>query len=142
LCRFYARSATGSSFQLKVFAKMLSVLFTAIHNWRYQVMTAKMRKERLQEMLAEQPNDPFLRYGLAMEFLSEGSDDEAVRCFNELIAVTPDYVPAYLQAAQALVRLRRTEQARQVFSRGIAAAQKQGDQHAAEEMQAFLADLG
>jgi len=105
-------------------------------------MTAKTRKERLQEMLAEQPDDPFLRYGLAMEFISEGSDDEAVRCFNELLAVTPDYVPAYLQAAQALVRLRQTEQARQMFSRGISTAQKQGDQHAAEEMQAFLADLG
>jgi Tfp pilus assembly protein PilF len=83
-----------------------------------------------------------LRYGLAMEYVSEGNDEDAVRCFHELTAVAPDYVPAYLQAGQALVRLGRTDEARAVFERGIAAARKQGDVHAAEEMAAFSANLG
>src|SRR6516162_10029372 len=102
-------------------------------------MPAKSRKQQLQEMLAEEPNDPFLHYGLAMEYVSEGNDDDAVRCFHELTAVAPDYVPAYLQAGQALVRLGQTEQARTVFERGIAAARRQGDVHAAEEMAGFVA---
>lgn len=105
-------------------------------------MSAKSRKQQLQEMLAEEPNDPFLRYGLAMEFVSEGNDEEAVRCFQELLRIAPDYVPAYLQAGQALVRLEQVEQARALFSEGIATARKQGEQHAAEEMQGFLANLG
>jgi tetratricopeptide (TPR) repeat protein len=105
-------------------------------------MTAKTRKQQLQEMLADEPNDPFLRYGLAMEFVSEGDDGEAVRCFQELLAAAPDYVPAYLQAGQGLVRLGRLEEARALYGRGIAAARERGDQHAADEMGAFLANLG
>ena len=105
-------------------------------------MPGKTRKQQLQEMLAEEPNDPFLRYGLAMEFVSEGKDDEAVRCLHELLEAAPDYVPAYVQAAQALVRLGRSQEASAVFKRGIATARNQGDHHAADEMEGFLAGLG
>jgi tetratricopeptide (TPR) repeat protein len=105
------------------------------------MMAAKSRKQQIQEMLADDPNDPFLRYGLAMELVSEGATEEAVRCFRELLGATPDYIPAYLQAGQALVRLGRTEEARTLFQEGIAAAQKKGDLHARDEMQGFLASL-
>ncbi len=105
-------------------------------------MPSKTRKQQLQEMLAEEPNDSFLRYGLAMEFVSEGNDEEAVRCFHELLAMAPEYVPGYHQAGQALVRLGRPEQARVLFGRGIATARQQGNHHSAEEMEGFLANLG
>ena len=104
-------------------------------------MTAKNRKRQLQEMLAEDPHDPFLRYGLAMEFVGEGNDTEAVRSLQELLVATPDYVPAYLQVGQALRRMGRISEARELFGRGITVAQQQGDTHAAEEMQGFLAAL-
>ena len=104
-------------------------------------MNAKSRKEQLQEMLAQDPNDPFLRYGLAMEYVSQGDDEGAVGCFRELIRVDPNYVPAHQQLGQALVRLGRQAEARDAFGQGIAAAQRQGDRHAAEEMQVFLAGL-
>jgi tetratricopeptide (TPR) repeat protein len=105
-------------------------------------MATKTRRQQLQEMLAEEPNDPFLRYGLAMEFVSEGNDPEAVRYLNELLTLAPEYVPGYLQAGQALRRLDRLEEARAVFSRGITKARELNDHHAADEMAAFLADLG
>jgi tetratricopeptide (TPR) repeat protein len=104
-------------------------------------MTGKSRKQQIEEMLAEDPNDPFLRYGLAMEYVSAGQDEEAVRCFEELLRTSPDYVPGYMQAGRGLVRLNRLEEARTVFQAGIAAARKQGDQHAAEEMTGFLEGL-
>jgi len=104
-------------------------------------MSNSSRKQQLQAMLAEDPNDPFLRYGLAMEYLSEGADAEAVRCFAELRAVSPDYVPAYLQEGQVLIRLGRVDEARAVLRQGIAVAQRQGDAHAAGEMQGFLDSL-
>jgi Flp pilus assembly protein TadD len=101
-------------------------------------MLAKTRRQQLEELLAEDPNDPFLRYGLAMEHVSAGNDEEAVRTFRDLLAATPDYVPAYMQCGQALVRLGRIEDARDVYRTGIATAQKRGDQHAWQEMQGFL----
>jgi Flp pilus assembly protein TadD len=104
-------------------------------------MNAKTRLQQIEEMLADDPNDPFLRYGLAMEHIAQADNEEAARCFHGLIEVAPDYVPAYMQLGQVLVRLGRTDEAGQVWSRGIAQAQKKGDQHAFEEMQGFLANL-
>lgn len=101
-------------------------------------MSDKSRKQQIEEMLAEDPNDPFLRYGLAMEYVGAGQDEEAVRCFQELMRRTPDYVPGYMQAGRALLRLDRVEEAQAVFQAGIAAARQQGDLHAAEEMTGFL----
>ena len=40
-------------------------------------MAEKSRKQQLEEMLAEDPNDPFLRYGLAMEHAGAGAHEEA-----------------------------------------------------------------
>src|SRR5438270_315464 len=104
-------------------------------------MTAKTRKEQIQQMLADDPTDSFLRYGLAMEYVGEGDDEAAVRCFEEIFAATPEYVPAYHQAAQVLIRLGRLAQARELLRKGIAGAGKQGDHHAAEEMQGLLLTL-
>jgi tetratricopeptide (TPR) repeat protein len=101
-------------------------------------MAEKSRRERLEEMLAEDPNDPFLRYGLAMEHAGAGEDEAAAKCFAELLRIAPDYVPAYLQAGQVLARLGREEEARAVYRAGIGAAQRAGDAHAAGEMQGFL----
>lgn len=101
-------------------------------------MSERTRKEQIQEMLAADPNDSFLRYALAMEHLGAGELEEAIRCWQDLLARDPNYVPAYLQAGQALVQLGRREEGRELWQRGVAAARQQGDQHAAEEMQRFL----
>ncbi|HVS34140.1 MAG TPA: hypothetical protein VMS17_01080 [Gemmataceae bacterium] len=101
-------------------------------------MTAKSRRQRLEEMLAQDPNDPFLRYGLAMDYAGAGDDATAAKEFAELVRTAPDYVPAYLQAGQVLARLGRDEEAKAVYRAGVAAAQRAGDAHAAGELQGFL----
>jgi Tfp pilus assembly protein PilF len=104
-------------------------------------MTSKSRKQQIRELLAEDPTDAFLRYGLAMEHASAGEHAEALRCFEELIRDTPDYVPAYVQSGQLLARLGQDDEAREVFRAGIAMARQQGDLHAAGEMEGFLEGL-
>jgi Tfp pilus assembly protein PilF len=101
-------------------------------------MSGPSRKQQIEDMLRDDPNDPFLRYGLAMEYASAGDDPGARRCFEELVKVAPDYVPAYLQLGQLLIRLGEDGQARQVLQAGIATARQKGDFHAAGEMEGFL----
>ena len=101
-------------------------------------MPAKGRREMIEAMLADSPNDPELRYMLAMEYVSAGDDAGAVRCFQELIAVTPTYPPAYHQGGRAVQRLDRVADARALLVQGIPIAQKQGDMHAAGEMTELL----
>jgi predicted Zn-dependent protease len=105
-------------------------------------MSGKTRRQQLEEMLREDPGDPFLWYGLAMEQAGAGEHEAALRTFDELRRRDPDYVPAYLQAGQLLARLDREEEARAVFQIGIAVARKKGDLHAAGEMEGFLDGLG
>jgi hypothetical protein len=95
---------------------------------------------QIEAMLAEDPNDAFLRYGLAMEHASAGDDAACVEILKDLIArtTTSPYIPAYLQAGQALVRLDRISAACDVLRKGIEAAGKAGDGHAQGEMQGLL----
>ena len=105
-------------------------------------MNNQTRKQQLQEMLLETPEDSFLRYGLAMEFVSEGNDAEAVNHFDLLLEADPTYVPGYHQSGLALARLGRVDKAREVLRKGIASAQREGNLHAAEEMGGLLSTLG
>jgi len=105
-------------------------------------MAGKTRKQQLEELLADDPNDAFLRYAMAMECAGEGKDDDALRCFQRMFADKLDYVPAYLQAGQVLMRLDRLDEARATFKDGITLAQRLGDAHSAGEMEGFLDTLG
>ena len=104
-------------------------------------MTAKSRLEQIETMLRNEPNDPELRYMLAMEHASGGNDAEAVRCFQDLVARSPDYAPGYHQTGRALVRLNRITEAREILTKGIPIALGQNNQHAAGEMQDLLVSL-
>ena len=105
-------------------------------------MAGKSRKDQIQELLDLDPNDSFLRYGLAMEQASEGNDTEAARTLAALIDLDTNYVPAYVQAGRALIRLGDDDKAREVLKAGITTATRQGDDHAAGEMAGFLAEIG
>jgi hypothetical protein len=100
------------------------------------------RRQKIEAMLAEDPADTFLRYSLAMELDKEGDHEASLAKFAELTRDTPPYVPAFFMAAQQLTRLTRLNEARAILQTGIAAAQSQGDHHAASEMTEFLASLG
>ncbi len=100
------------------------------------------RLETIQKIVDQQPNDPFARYGLAMELKNLGHHEEAHAAFEELERRHPDYVPQFLMHANLLSDLRRLDEARACLERGIQAARKTGNQHALSEMQGALDQLG
>jgi hypothetical protein len=99
------------------------------------------RREKIEAMLLGDPGDTFLRYSLAMELDKDGDHDASLAKFTELSNDDPPYVPAFFMAGQQLARLDRMEEARAILRRGIEAAQRQGDSHAAGEMSEFLSSL-
>jgi len=100
------------------------------------------RREKLEGMLAKQPDDIFLQYALAMELMKEGAIDGAVAQFDRVLQTDPTYIAAYQQKAQALARGNRMADAAACLDQGIQAAARAGDHHAAEEMQSFKMSLG
>ncbi len=103
-------------------------------------MTAsqKSRREVLEQFLAQNPRDAFARYGLALECAKTGDDSAAAGHFQKLIQDNPEYVAGYFQYGQFLGRIGRLDEARKVLSEGIVVAQKNGDAHARDEMEAAL----
>jgi hypothetical protein len=93
-------------------------------------------------MLADDPDDTFLRYGLAMELDKEGEHEQSLAQLGRLMSTSPPYVPAFFMAGQQLVRLDRIDEARTHLRDGIEHARSQGDLHAAGEMSEFLTGLG
>jgi tetratricopeptide (TPR) repeat protein len=99
------------------------------------------RVETIRKIIEQQPNDPFPRYGLAMELKKLGQLEEAETVFAELEQRHPDYVPQYLMHGNHLTELGRLDEARGVLGRGIAAAERKRDGHALGELQQALAAL-
>ena len=95
----------------------------------------------LKEILAENPNDAFARYGLAMEYANSGDTSTALAEYQKIVDLNPEYVPAYQMAGQLLMNLGRDQDARTWFEKGIAAARRTGNQHAISEMQGMLDTL-
>jgi predicted Zn-dependent protease len=100
------------------------------------------RVAMLQEVLAQNPNDAFARYGLAMEYANTGKTDTALTEFARLLEANPDYTPAYQMSAQTLMKVGREDEARKVLEAGIACANRTRNQHALSEMQGMLDELG
>jgi predicted Zn-dependent protease len=101
----------------------------------------KTRRQKLEQFLAQNPNDSFSRYGIALECLREGDIPAAETHFKTLLEANPDYVPGYQMYAQTLAQHNRAEEAKALLTRGIAAADRQGNQHARSEMEGLLAQL-
>jgi len=100
--------------------------------------TQKSRREVLEQFVADKPADAFARYGLALECVKLGDDSAATGHFHKLLESNPEYVAGYFQFGQLLGRLGRLDEARKLLSDGIVVAQRTGDVHARDEMQAAL----
>ena len=100
------------------------------------------RREKLEQMLQRQPEDPFLHYGLAMELIKEGDIAGALARFNRTLEIDSNYIAAYFHKANALIGQNRSAEARITLLAGINAAQRKQDSHALSEMQELLDSIG
>lgn len=103
---------------------------------------ASTRLETLKGLVAQQPGDSFLRYGLAMEYRNAGELEAAMSEFRALIATNPDYSAAYFHGGQTLERLGKLDEARALYREGIEATTRKRDWHTRDEIQAALDVLG
>lgn len=101
----------------------------------------KSRQETLEEFIAADPNDSFSRYALALELEKKGEEASAVLQFREVIVRDPGYVAAYYHLGKVLARIGHTDEARDVYSKGLVAAVAANDQRTSAEIQEALDSL-
>ena len=95
----------------------------------------------LTEILSQNPDDAFARYGLAMEYSKTGEVERALEEFGKLLSTHPDYTAGYFMAAQTLAKANRVDEAKKMLIDGISSASRTGNTHAQSEMTAMLDEL-
>ena len=101
-------------------------------------MMATNRVEILKQMVSQDPNNAFARYGLAMEYANSGQLKEAVEEFRTVLQHDESYAAAYYHGGQALEKLGQVDDARALYEKGIEATTRKGDLHTRAEIEAAL----
>lgn len=96
--------------------------------------------DQLQKLLAADPNDPFILYGLAQEYAKLNDHAQAVEFYDRCLAADPAYCYAYYHKARTQFAAGQDAIARATILAGMSAAKTHGDAHALSELQALLDD--
>ena len=99
------------------------------------------RLAQLERLLAADPHDPFVLYGLAQEHAKAGNIAEALSFFDRCIAADTDYLYAYYHKAKVLADADRAPEAIAVLRAGIPRATARQDSKALSELRALLDSL-
>ena len=92
------------------------------------------RLERLLEFHKNEPNDPFLKYALATEYLRLNNPQKALYYYLELVNKHTDYVGTYYHLGKLYEQLLQQNDALKIYEQGIEVAKRIKDQHALNEL--------
>ncbi len=99
------------------------------------------RINKLLEFYTATPNDTFVIYALANEYIQSGNDDEALKYYNILLENFPDYVATYYHIGKLYARRDMKEQALALYKTGMQKAQLAKDNHSFAELQTAYTNL-
>jgi tetratricopeptide (TPR) repeat protein len=99
------------------------------------------RIEQLLVFLKDSPEDAFLNYALATEYVGLGDDDKAELIFRTLLDKHPDYIATYYHLGKLLERKAEKEEAILIYEKGIEKAKKSSERHSLSELQSALLEL-
>ena len=103
-----------------------------------------MTEARIQvfkKMLAVEPGNTTVRFGLANELIKLERWAEAVQELQTYLSQTDDQGNAYGKLALALERLGKNEEAKLAYQEGVSAANRHGHPGMAQDFEMALADL-
>lgn len=99
------------------------------------------RIAQLQEFLKDTPQDAFLNYALAIEYVGMENDSLAQPIFEKLITEQPEYSATYYHLGKLYERANRKDDAETIYKKGITVTMKNREQHALAELQNALTNL-
>jgi predicted Zn-dependent protease len=97
------------------------------------------RIEVFEQMLAGDPANTMVLFGLAKEYEKTGDDTKVIETLERYLAAADDEGNAYGMLARAYERSDRLDKARDAYQRGINAASSHGHPGMAEEYREILA---
>lgn len=104
-------------------------------------MSGSDRIESLKKMLARNPADARIHFGLAAEYEKSGDWLNVIASLEAYLNLADDEGNAWGRLGNAFVQTGRTEDAKQAYARGIETAYAHGHPSMASEFEGVLADL-
>ncbi|MGB1243574.1 MAG: CDC27 family protein [Chitinophagales bacterium] len=93
------------------------------------------RLSQLKTFLEENPNDPFLQYALALEYLKLKDAPKALEVFVKLTEEHSKYVGTYYHLGKLQETLEQYDEALETYQKGMKIALEEKDRHAHQELQ-------
>lgn len=94
------------------------------------------RLEKLLEFIKNEPNDEFLKYALATEYLSLNNTEKALAYYEDLVKNHPGYTGTYYHLGKLYEALNRKDDAIKTYETGMRITREKRDNHAYSELQA------
>ena len=94
------------------------------------------RLDKLLEFIQNEPDDAFLKYALATEYLRLNQTDKALAYYEDLINKHPNYIGTYYHLGKLYEALNRKQDAINTYETGMKITREQRDNHAFSELQA------
>ena len=86
--------------------------------FRNQQMSIE-RIDRLMEFLKANPNDTFVLFALALEYINQGNDEMGLRFFMDILKKDPEYTGVYYHLGKLYERLDQKKQAKETYEEGL-----------------------
>jgi len=93
------------------------------------------RLDKLLEFFKNEPNDEFLKYALATEYLRLNDTAKALEYYEDLVTNHPGYVGTYYHLGKLYEALNRKDDAIATYEKGMKTAREKRDNHAFSELQ-------
>ncbi|MBS7563352.1 tetratricopeptide repeat protein [Mucilaginibacter sp. Bleaf8] len=93
------------------------------------------RLQKLLEFLENEPNDEFLQYALATEYLRLSETDKALYYYEKLVNEHPGYTGTYYHLGKLYETLNRKDEAIATYQKGMQITREKRDNHAYSELQ-------
>ena len=94
------------------------------------------RLAKLLEFIQNEPNDEFLKYALATEYLRLNETDKALNYYEDLVNNHPNYTGTYYHLGKLYEALNRKQDAINIYEKGMQITKEKRDNHAFSELQA------
>jgi len=99
---------------------------------------SQSRIEVFEQMLAGDPGNTAVLFGLAKEYEKAGDDHKLIDALERYLASADDEGNAYGMVARAYERTNQSDKARDAYARGVDAAMSHGHPGMAEEYRQLL----
>ncbi|HWZ03342.1 MAG TPA: tetratricopeptide repeat protein [Mucilaginibacter sp.] len=99
------------------------------------------RLDKLLEFIKSEPEDPFLKYALATEYLRLNETDKALVFYEDLVKNHAGYTGTYYHLGKLYEALGRKQEAISTYETGMKITREKNDNHAFSELRAVYDEL-